>query len=88
MTILIVFKIMLFWCINWLNIVLNSFRNRDGCSVMLDGCWWGVTIREYEVDGGSGTGAGCSVRGKEGNYRASLISTGILEGEIADGCNG
>jgi hypothetical protein len=52
MTVLIMFKIMLFYCIKWLNIVLNSLRKMDSCSVMLVGCWWDVTIREYEVDGG------------------------------------
>jgi hypothetical protein len=54
---------------------------------MFVGCWWDVTIREYEVDGGSGTGAGCSVGDKEGNCRESLIFMGVLEGEI-DGCIG
>jgi hypothetical protein len=79
---------MLFCCINWLNIVLNSFGKMDSCSVMLVGCWWGVTIREYEVVGGLGTEAGCSVRGKEENCRSSLILTGVIEGEIAGGCIG
>jgi hypothetical protein len=55
---------------------------------MLVSCWLGVTVREYEVGGGSGTGAGCTVRGKEGNCRASLILTGVIEGEIAGGCIG
>jgi hypothetical protein len=87
MTVLIMFKIMQFCCINWLNIDLNSFRNLDSCSVMLVGCWWGVTIREYEADGGSETETRCSVRGKEGNCRESLILTGVIEGGIAGGCN-
>jgi hypothetical protein len=49
---------------NWLNIILNSFRNIDSCSIMFVGFWWDVTIREYEVDGGSGTGqdAVCEMR--------------------------
>jgi hypothetical protein len=85
---LIMFKINLFCCINWLYIVLNSFRNIGSCSVIFVGCWWDVAIREYEVDGVSATGAGCSMRGKEGNCRQSLIITGVLEGEMADGCIG
>ena len=65
-TVLIMFRIMPFCCISWLNIVLNSLRKMDSCCVVLIGCWWCVTVREFEDDGGSGPEKGCmlSIKGR------------------------
>ena len=66
MTVLSMFKIMLFFCNRWLNVVLNSLKKIDNCSAMLVGCRLCVTIREYEVGGCSVAGES-GVRGKGGN---------------------
>ena len=57
----------------------------DSCSVKSVGCWWRGTVREYEGDGVSGAGTGWSVRGKEGNWRVSLMLTDGVEVGVAIG---
>jgi hypothetical protein len=57
-TVLRMFKIKPFYCINWPNIVLNSLRKVDSGSAKLIGCWWCLAIYEYGEGEGKGGGSG------------------------------